>query len=291
MSSIRAIKRRIKSVKSTSHITKAMQMVSASKMKKAQDLAQAGIPYATGIYELISGIGQIQGYSHKFLKQPKKTKTVCIVLITPSRGFAGSLPSSLLFKTADLIKSIKNKYKDVVIKGIGIHRMAIKTLSKLDVDVDFQFTESLKFPTQTDLQPIFSTIEENFNNSTYDEIHIVYSHFINTMTYKATTKKLLPLTLDYESEEEAENFAKEYTFEPSAKEILDYLLPEYFQVQIHSSILESIACEHSARMVAMKQATDNAHHMIKDLNLLYNKTRQATITREMLEIVTGAESF
>jgi len=289
MSSIRAIKRRITSVTSTSQITKAMQMVSASKMKKAQDLAQAGIPYATGIYNLISGIGPVKDYNHKFLNQPNSIKTVGIVLVAPSRGFAGSLPSSLLLKSSQLIDSIQEKYPKATIKGIGINKVAIKTLLKLNIDVDYQFTEKLKAPTQTELQPIFNTVESQFTDEKYDEIHLVYSHFINTMTYKASTKKLLPLSLSDMSNKDTK--IKEHTFEPSAKKILDYLLPEYFQTQIHSAILESLACEHSARMVAMKQATDNAKSMIKDLNLLYNKTRQTTITREMLEIVTGAESF
>lgn len=266
-----------------------MQMVSASKMKKAQDLAQAGIPYSTGIYELISGIGPINGYTHEYLKQPEFIKTVCIVLVAPSRGFAGSLPSSLLLKTSELMKSIHSKYPKSVIKGIGINKVAMKILTKLDVEVEYQFTKKLKSPTQIDLQPIFNTIKDNYVNSQYDEIYLVYSHFVNTMVYESSIKKLLPLSLNDIAKEDAK--IKEHTFEPSAKEILDYLLPEYFQTQIHSTILESIACEHSARMVAMKQATDNATSMIKDLNLLYNKTRQATITREMLEIATGAENF
>ncbi len=315
MSSIREIKRRIKSVKSTAQITKAMQMVAASKMKRAQDRASAAIPYAQGLYEIVNKIATVDGYSHPILRQVEEVKKVGVLVIAPSRGFAGSLPAALLLKTDEVIDELRLKYKDVEIRGIGVHKLGLKTLVKLNVEMDFQFAEFIESPTTTDLTSIYKVILEKFMKGEYDEVHMVYTHFVNTAIQRPTTKKILPLSLeelvetakakqpkkedlpagkqgneekkDGEEIDEVHNTDNDFEFEPSVKVVLNKLLPEYFEMQIFAALLESIASEHSARMVAMKQATDNAKEMVSDLTLVYNKTRQTAITQEMLEIVGG----
>lgn len=301
MASTREIKRRIKSVKSTAQITKAMQMVAASKMKKAQERAGAATPYAQGLYEIVNKIGTTEGYSSPFLRQVDEVKKAAIIVIAPSRGFAGSLPSSLLLKTSDLVTELKNKNKDIEIRGIGVHKLGLKTLVKLNIQMDFQFADFIEKPTTTDLTAIYQVLKEKFMNGEYDEIYMVYSHFINTALQKSEVKKILPLSLaeiieeasmseKTKDEKESVKKTKDFIFEPSTKIVLDRLLPEYFEMQIFSALLESIASEHSARMVAMKKATDNAKEMVDNLTLKYNKTRQAGITQEMVEIAVSTMS-
>ncbi|MBN1915843.1 ATP synthase F1 subunit gamma [Candidatus Dojkabacteria bacterium] len=301
MASTREIKRRIKSVKSTAQITKAMQMVAASKMKKAQERAIAATPYAQGLYDIVNKIGSIDNYSSPFLKSAKEINKVALIVIAPSRGFAGSLPSTLLLKTSELIAGLRSKNKDVEIRGIGIHKLGLKTLVKLKVEMDFQFADFFEKPSTTNLTAIYQVVKENFMKGEYDEVYMVYTHFINTALQKPEVKKILPLSLEeiveeacasdhLENKEKQVRKSDNYIFEPSTKQVLDRLLPEYFEMQIFSALLESIASEHSARMVAMKKATDNAGEMVGNLTLKYNKTRQAGITQEMVEIAVSTMS-
>lgn len=267
-------------------------MVSASKMQKAQDRAMRSIPYAQGIYDVVNKMGDIKGYDSVYLKHSKKVKNVAILVIGTSRGFVGSQLTGLIIKTHNLAKEVKEKYGEaVVVKGISVHKTGQRILQNAGVENDYHFADYIEAPTTTELTPIFSLLVEKFDKGEYDEIHIVYTHFVNTLIQKAKSKQLLPLSIEdilKEAKETKDTKNKRaFVFEPNPGAVLDRLLPEYFQTQIFTGILESIASEHSARMVAMKSATDNANELRKKLTLEYNRTRQAGITQEIIEIVSG----
>lgn len=295
MAVARDIKRRITSVKNTAQITRAMQMVSASKMQKAQDRAFKAIPYAEGIYEVVNKISDTGGYDSPYLTKRSEIKNIAIVVIGTSRGFVGSLLAALTNSAYDLAKNLKNKYPEVNIKGISVHKTGQKILHNAGIENDFHFSKYIEAPNTTDLTAIFSLLVDKFQKGEYDEIHLVYSHFVNTIVQKPATKKILPLSLEdiaqeakeFEAKNEQKHAHKAYVFEPTAAAVLDRLLPEYFQTQIYTGLLESIASEHSARMVAMKNATDNSKELQKALTLKYNRTRQAGITQEIIEIISG----
>lgn len=296
MAALRDIKRRITSVKNTSQITKAMQMVSASKMQKAQDRALKAIPYATGIYRIVNKLrGGMSDYTSVYLKQSKTVKNVAIVVVGMSRGFVGGQMATLTAEVYRLHEKLKQKYPGVEVSGISIHKTGQKVLANAGIKSKYHFAEFIEVPTTTELTPVFSLLIDKFSLGDYDEIHIVYTHFKNTLNQVAQSKKLLPLSLE-EIIEEAKEGANTYTsgpdfkYEPDIKSVLDRLLPEYFQTQIYTGILESIASEHSARMVAMKNATDNAHELEKKLTLKYNRSRQTAITSEIIEVISGSLS-
>jgi F-type H+-transporting ATPase subunit gamma len=295
MASLRDIKTRIGSVQNTAQITKAMQMVSASKMQRAQDRAISSIPYANGIYQIVSRLGEnLEGYTSIYLKKSSEIKNIGIVVIGTSRGFVGGEITSLVLETMSLAGKLKQENPSVNIHGISIHKTAQKILANSGISNDFHFSEFFDAPTTTELSPVFSALEKKFSEGVYDEIYLVYTHFVNTIIQKATSKKLLPLSLSdiiAEAEKvEIEKLEKPFIFEPNTKEVLDRLLPEYFQTQIYSAVLESIASEHSARMVAMQNATDNAYELEKKLTLQFNRTRQSTITQEIIEVISGSLS-
>jgi F-type H+-transporting ATPase subunit gamma len=302
MASLKDTKSRIQSVKNTGQITKAMQMVSASKMQRAQDRAGAAIPYALGIYEIVNKIGKVSDYNSAYLRTPSEVKNIAIVVIGTSRGFVGSMITALISKTHTLADELKAKYPDAVIKGVSVHKTGLRILANTKLEVDSHFADYKESPTTTDLTSVFEYITQKFATEEYDQIHVVYTHFINTISQRAVSKQLLPLNLEDIREQagQGSDAAQEIDkkkgeekltlFEPSVGEILDRLLPEYFQTQIYTSVLESIASEHSARMVAMKNATDNAKELQKNLNLQYNRQRQAGITQELIEIVSGSTS-
>lgn len=281
-----------------------MQMVSASKMQRAQDRAGAAIPYALGLYEIVNKIGKVGDYQSPYLRTPEQVRNIAIVVIGTSRGFVGSMIAGLVAKTYALQKELKAKYPESNIRGISVHKTGLRVLANAKLEVDSHFADYKESPTTTDLTSVFEYIMQRFAKSEYDQIHLVYTHFINTISQKAVSKQLLPLNLEEIREQAAQGAAAERDttatktkgeqkltiFEPSVAEILDTLLPEYFQTQIYTSVLESIASEHSARMVAMKNATDNARDLQKSLNLQYNRQRQANITQELIEIVSGSAS-
>lgn len=307
MGSLRAIKRRITTSKSTAQITRAMQMVSASKMKKSEESAREAMPYADGIYEVVRTIGKIKDYKSPYLRIPKRIKKIAVVVIGPGRGFVGELISKLLLSTADKVEKLKKDHPDAEIVGISLHKVALKIVNGVGIDSEYHFAQYLDSPDTTNLSPIFKILLDGFTGGEFDEVYLSYMYFVNTMVQKPVFKKVLPIsfeklveeakgevssksqTLGANREVKAED-VKDFIFEPSPSEVLDFLLPEYFETQILTSVLSSNASEHSARMVAMKNATDNANELVKNLTLKYNRSRQANITQEILEVAMGAAS-
>jgi len=293
MASLRDIKRRVTSVNNTAQITKAMQMVSASKMQKAQDRALKSIPYANGIYQIVNKLkGGMNDYTSVYLKKPKTIKNIGIVVVGMSRGFVGSQMTLLTSKIDKLKQRLINKYPEADISGISIHKTAQKILINAGIKSKYHFADFIELPTSTEFTHIFVLLENKFEDGEFDEVYIVYTRFKSTLVQVATSKKILPLDIEKISKEadsaKLNIDSDDFVYEPDIEAVLSKLLVKYFHTQIYTAILESIASEHSARMVVMKNATDNAYELEKQLTLKYNRGRQTAITNQIIEVISGS---
>jgi F-type H+-transporting ATPase subunit gamma len=281
MANTQDIRRRIKSIRNTAQITKAMQMVAASKMRKAQQHALAGRPYAALMNKvLVSLQRRIDPGVHPLLNV-REVKKELLIVISTDKGLAGALNTNLLREVSKFDAS-KSAY---VVVGRKARQFLSRT--KRELLADFELKDA---PTFVETKPIGRFAMEKFLAREVDRVSVVYTHFINTINQRPTVKMLLPVDRNDLPKDETASTADPllgYVFEPNSERVLESMLPYYIQYQIFQMILDARASEHSARMVAMKNATDNAHQFIKDLTLEYNKMRQATITTELLEIATA----
>lgn len=278
MQGIRDIKRRIKSITSTKQITKAMEMVAASKLRRAQTKVIQSKPYAAKMEEVVTRVLSNSGdYSNPLLKGNPDGKPAYIV-ITADRGLCGGYNANIL---RTVTKSIDKDAAYVIAVG----RKARDFLRKRDFNIVAEFLDIGDEPTYTQGQSIYGTVSQLVEEGLFSEVHIIYTQFINAMQQKVMNEKLLPVESD-----EAKGSAL-YLFEPSVEEVLDNLIPKYLAGRIYQALNESKASEHGARMTAMGSATDNANDMIGSLTLTYNRARQASITQEILEIVNGANAL
>jgi F-type H+-transporting ATPase subunit gamma len=282
MANTRAIRRRIKSVKNTSQITKAMQMVAASRMRKAQNQALAGRPYV-GLLETI-GVHlheavSLVDFTHPLL-EVRSRKNVCSVVISTDRGLCGALNANLL-REVSRDHDEQHSYITVGRKGRQfLARLKRNMLADFEIKDHFTFRESKR---------ISQFFINQYMDGTFDAVDIYYSKFINTIRQEPLRVRLLPLgaqALGLE-EKKSKHVLRDYLFEPGPEQLLGKLLPNFVHIEFYQMLLDAKASEHSARMVAMKNATDNAKQIIKDLTLEYNKERQAAITKELLEITTA----
>lgn len=312
MSNTQLLRRRIKSISNTRQITKAMELVAASKMRKAQTQVLASRPYNSSLNNLIMNIyNKIDRNLHPLLQIPESgRRNVGIILIAPSRGLAGSLVNNLMRATLQFMSSInsdndnrgnqhKAKDESFSIGIVTVEKKARDFAQKIHTNIiaDFQKIESP--PSIRDTNPIAHIIIDGYKNGTLTEIYLAYAHYINTVSQKPTIKKILPIEHENGNAEKVENHdinselekAAEFSFEPNPDDILDILLPRYIEMEVYQAVLEATASEHSARMVAMKNASDNAKELINDLQLTYNSTRQAAITQELAEVSAGANAL
>lgn len=286
MPSTRDIRRRIKSVKNTAQITKAMQLVAAAKMKKAQDQASNGRAYAEMLNKVLVNLKeQAEEGVHPFFTEGKGGKTL-VLLIASDKGLCGALNTNLFKKLLSPEIPADADY-------ITIGKKAVQVINRLrrNLLADFPIKDPAKF---AEVRSVGRFIQEKYRSGDYKKVVVIFNNFINTVTVVPTVEQLLPVnpvTLggkrDFAPEIETATGSTEYTFEPSAAVVFETVLPQYVNDTIYQMVLESRASEHSSRMVAMKNATDNAKQMIKDLSLEYNKLRQAAITNELLEITTA----
>lgn len=281
MANTRDIRRRIKSIKNTAQITKAMQMVAAAKMRKAQTQAAAGRPYSKLLDEIAANMSAAAGdFSHPLIvNRPVKKRLV--LLITTDKGLCGGLNTNLL-KEVQQTHTANTVYVTVGRKGRQYIARTNKTLL-----ADFELKEGFTF---RDCKRVSSYILDLFEKGEIDQVDVAYSKYVNTLTQAPTVFKLAPIGVDILSTLEDGSkpaVATDAIFEPSAGELLGKLLPFYAHFEVYQFVLNARASEHSARMVAMKNATDNAKGLVKELTLLYNKVRQASITTELLEITTA----
>ena len=297
MANLRDIRRRIKSVKNTAQITRAMQLVAAAKMKKDQDQALAGREYADQLNQVLVNLKEnVNEESHPLLEKREGEKTLTLVIST-DRGLCGGLNANL----GKLVTSEHTDETEYVTVGKKL-RIQLEKVGN-DIKADFVVADPVAF---AEARPIAKHLTEQFLEGNYDKINVCFTNFVSTLTQTPHCSQLLPIQSeslaekqDYEGvgkDEIVETdrdaaLSNDYEFEPSPEKVLDTLLPQYLNFQIYQMILEARASEHSARMVSMKAATDNAKNMIDDLTLDYNKLRQAAITAELLEITTAMKAM
>jgi F-type H+-transporting ATPase subunit gamma len=284
VASLRDIKSRITSTKKTSQITKAMQMVSAAKMNRAEMNAKAFVPYMTKIQEVTASIAQGSKGVQNPLLTSRPVKKTGYVVISSDRGLAGAYNSNVLRQLFSTIKSRHQSNDEFAIIAIG--RVARDFFKKRNMPVILDIIGVPDQPSFAEIKDIASKTVGMFADETFDELFLYYTHYVSAIQLDVTEKKLLPLT-DIQSEGKLTS----YEFEPSAEEILDVLLQQYAESLIYGALLDSKASEHAARMTAMKNATDNANELISNLSLVYNRARQAAITQEITEIVGGAAAL
>jgi F-type H+-transporting ATPase subunit gamma len=285
MASLRDIKSRIVSTKKTSQITKAMEMVSASKWNRGVMNAKSFVPYMEKIQEVTASIALgSKDVNHPMLVSRPVKKTGYIV-ITSDRGLAGAYNSNVLRQTLQTIQQRHKSNDEFAVIAIG--RVARDFFIKRGMSVVLDIVGVADQPSFTDIKDIASKAVNMFADGTFDELYMYYSHYVSAIQQDVTEKKLLPLTDIAASSSKLTS----YEFEPSAEEILEVLLPQYAESLIYGALLDSKASEHAARMTAMKNATDNAKELINNLSLVYNRARQAAITQEITEIVGGASAL
>jgi F-type H+-transporting ATPase subunit gamma len=285
MASLRDIKSRIVSTKKTSQITKAMEMVSASKWNRGVMNAKSFVPYMEKIQEVTAAIALgSKDVNHPMLVSRPVKKTGYIV-ITSDRGLAGAYNSNVLRQTLQTIQQRHKSNDEFAVIAIG--RVARDFFIKRGMSVVLDIVGVADQPNFTDIKDIASKAVNMFADGTFDELYMYYSHYVSAIQQDVTEKKLLPLTDIAASSTKLTS----YEFEPSAEEILEVLLPQYAESLIYGALLDSKASEHAARMTAMKNATDNAKELINNLSLVYNRARQAAITQEITEIVGGASAL
>lgn len=285
MASLREIRRKITSFKSTGRITKAMEMVAASKMRRAQSRVLSGRPYAEKIREMLANVAAAQPETDAEvspLLAVRPVKRVGLILISADRGLAGGFNANMLRRAAQFllespvevsVTTVGRKGRDFIIRsGRGLRA---------------EFSNIGDFPSLLDTLPMSRVVIDDFRSGFVDEVYVGYSKFINTAVQRPVIERVLPI-------EPPENWIAnktEYIYEPDARNVLNELTPRYVEMQIFHAILESQASEQSARMVAMRNATENANEVVAELTLLANKVRQEVITRELLEIVGGAAAL
>ena len=289
MASSKEIRVKIKSVQSTRKITKAMEMVAASKMRRAQERMRAARPYADKVRNIAAHMGQANPeYKPPYLVARPTIKNVAIILVTTDKGLCGGLNTNIQ-------RMVLNKVKDWQAAGVGIQCVAIGSkgmgfMTRLGVKVVSHVTQLGDRPVMDKLIGPVKVALDAFESGAVDAVYIAYSDFVNSMKQDPKVEQLVPLTADRltQSAEEQKAYGWDYIYEPDAQSVVDELLVRYVEALVYQAVAENMACEQSARMVAMKSASDNAKKVIGDLQLVYNKTRQAAITKELSEIVSGA---
>ncbi|TVX97118.1 ATP synthase F1 subunit gamma [Cohnella terricola] len=280
---MREIKRSIKSKQNTKQITKAMEMVAASRLRRAQEAAVAARPYTDKMKEVVSSIASASGGSKHPMLQSRPVKKTAYLVITSDRGLAGGYNANILRKVMQTIKEKHNSKDEYAVFVIG--RKGRDFFARRDIPIVDEVTGLADSPKFSDIKDIAAKAVQGFEAGTYDEIHLAYNEFKNAVTQIPTLKQLLPL-----GEMKAGGDKADYEYEPSAEEVLNVLLPKYAETLVFSAVLEGKASEFGARMTAMGNATKNATKMIADLTLVYNRARQAAITQEIAEIVGGANA-
>lgn len=287
MASTREIRRRIRSVKNIAQVTKAMETVAASRMRRAQSQVLGTRPFAEKAWEVLSYIARLPSTDNELdpMIQAREAKRVGVVLVTADRGLAGGFNANIIRRAAQFIRNQRDEGKEVQVVTVG--RKGRDWLMRYDRSVRAEFTKLPDNPSTTDVAPITRLIVDDFLTAHFDEVYVIYTDFVNTLVQKPTVRKLLPI----EPADAPETMAPEYIFEPDAQTVLSQVLYNFTEVQILQAIYESLASEHSARMVAMRNATEAANELIDDLTLRYNKARQEGITSELMDIVGGTTAL
>jgi F-type H+-transporting ATPase subunit gamma len=282
----REIRKKIKSIQNTQKITRAMEMVAASKMRRAQQRMSAARPYADKMRNVIRHLHHAHPeYRHPFLIE-REPKNVGLIVVTTDRGLCGGLNTNSLRMALQSMKQWQKNNFGIVACNIGAKGLAF--FRRIGVNIASEVTHLGDTPRVEDLIGTIKVMLDAYIKTDIDHLYIIYSNFINTMTQRSVMEQLLPLP---ESEEEQLKHYWDYIYEPDAVDVLDDLLRRYIEALVYQAVVENLASEQSARMVAMKSASDNAGKLIEEFTLKYNKARQAAITQEIAEIVGGAAAL
>ena len=282
----REIKTKIKSVQNTRKVTRALEMVSASKIRKAQDRMKVSRPYARVMKQVIGHLAQAStDYQHPYMVERKDVKRVTYIIMSSDRGLAGGLNNNMFRKLVTEFRTWQEKGVEIDVVTIG--QKASVFFRRLHVNMLASVTHLGDVPKLEQLIGVIKVALDGYRAGDIDRVFMCYNNFVNTMTQKATFDQLLPLP---ESDALGAKHDWDYIYEPNAEEVLDHVLTRYIESLVYQAVLENVASEHAARMVAMKAASDNASKLIDELNLVYNKARQAAITQEISEIVSGASA-
>ncbi len=286
MASMRDIKRRIKSVKSTQQITKAMNLVAASKLQKAKQRQQQTKPYFNQTQKVIASVvNNSKGISHPYLME-RDGKKVAIILLTSDRGLCGGYNSNISKETFSFISDREEA------KLITVGTKGRDYFKRRNGDILESFIGISENPHYEDAAKIGQIALDLYKNGDVDEVHLAYTEFETTISHIPTITKILPVdTSEFENEEESKTSSSLMRYEPGEEEVLDFLIPKYINTVIYGALVEAATCEQAARMTSMDSATDNADGMISSLNLVYNRARQSAITQEITEIVSGANAL
>lgn len=284
MATIREIRRRIKSVQNTAKVTKAMEMVAASKMRRAQERTMAARPYAEKMQQVLADLAaqHRSGEEVHPLLQQREVNRIALIHITPDRGLCGGLVANINRSVASFILE-----QNVLITTVVVGRKGRDFMIRSGQEVRAEFTQLGDRPSIVDIQPITHIVIDDYTNGLIDEVYVSYTRFVNTMNQQPVLWRLLPV--EPTAIEPGQNV--EYIYEPSPAEVLAELLPRFVEKELYHVILEAIASEQSARMVAMRSATDNAKEIVEELTLTYNKVRQEMVTKELLDIVGGVAAL
>lgn len=279
----REIKSKIKSVQNTRKVTRALEMVSASKIRKAQDRMKASRPYARVMRQVIGHLAQAStDYRHPFMVE-RPVKRVGYVIVSSDRGLAGGLNNNLFRRLLAEFRSWHEQGVEIDVVTIG--QKASVFFRRLKVNMLASVTHLGDVPRLEQLVGVIKVMLDAYTGGQVDRVYVCYNHFVNTMTQKPTMDQLVPLPA---SDAPVAKHDWDYIYEPDAATVLEHVLTRYIEAQVYQAVIENVASEHAARMVAMKAASDNATKLIGTLNLVYNKARQAAITQEISEIVGGA---
>ena len=280
MANIRLIRRRIRAVQNIAKITRAMEMIATSKMRRAQEAGLAGRPYSEKIQQVIADLAALQtgGQLHPLLQRRPVSRTA-VVHITPDRGLCGGLHASINRRTAGFILE-----QSAPVSIVAVGRKGIDFMRRYSRDMRAEFSRLGDRPSLLDTLPIPRVVIDDYTNGVVDMVYVVYARFVSTMVQTPVLEQLLPV----EPAVLPPMQNVEHIYEPGSDAVLGELLPRFVEMQVYHAILESIASEQSARMVAMRNATENGNELIQDLTLSYNKERQESITRELLDITGGA---
>src|SRR5512134_174024 len=290
MANLRVIRKRISSVKSTQQITKAMKMVSAAKLKRAQDAITAARPYARRMRELVEAVAvRSEDGAHPLLTRREGTK-LALLVVTSDRGLCGGFNSNLLRAVHRFLAANRERHEEIVVFAVG--RKAREFFRRRQVDMRREYVNVLGQLSFAHAERLSKDLVEGFLAGDFDEVQVVFNEFRSAISQAVRFEKLFPISVERAGEEgRAAASEVDFLYEPSQKEILAALLPKYVETQIFRVLLESVAGEHGARMSAMDSATNNAVDMIASLTLQMNRARQATITKELMEIIGGAEAL
>ncbi|CAN5116450.1 F0F1 ATP synthase subunit gamma [soil metagenome] len=292
MAGSKEIRTKIKSVQNTRKITKAMEMVAASKMRRAQERMRAARPYAEKVRNIAAHMAEANPeYVHPYMEKRESLRGVGIIIITTDKGLAGGLNTNVLRVTLTKMRELEAQGAKARITAIG--NKGLSFMTRIGGNIVSQITQMGDKPQIERLIGAIKIQLDAFEAGEIDAVYLCYSQFINTMRQEPVVEQLLPLQAKHfeRTEEEKKAYSWDYLYEPDAKSVIDDLLTRYVEALVYQAIAENMASEQSARMVAMKAATDNAKNVISELQLTYNKARQAAITKELSEIVSGAAAI